>query len=66
MNHEAHRHVTVPRDWPQTNAGGGDAIRQVIGHRCVAIGVSRERHDVASPVSNVEPCARGISVRHGV
>ena len=66
MNHEAHRHVAIPRDWPETNAGGGDAVRQVIGHRCVAVRVSRERHDVTSPVNNVEPVASRISVRHGV
>ena len=66
MNHETHGHVTVPRDRPETNVGGGEALRHVIGHVCVAVVVSCKRHRVASRVSNVAPVVRGGCIRHPV
>ena len=55
LNHEAHGYVTVPRDRPETNVGGDDAVRHAVGHGSVAVGVSRKRQRFATRVTNGAP-----------
>ena len=48
LDQESQRHVPVPRDRPETNVGGDDAVGHAVGHLDPSVDVSRKRHNVAS------------------
>ena len=64
LDQESQRHVPVPRDRPQTNVGGNDAVRHAIGHSSVAVSVSPKRNSPVIRVFNTLPGARCVSVCH--